>query len=809
MGMPENSEGLQPYLLFCAVCNSYVLPMSKHCLRCDRCVHIFCHHEEWVNNCIGDANYRSFVVALGSVTAGTAIIVGSCISIMVRFANGEEIYDWGFEVLGLDVSAQVVPSLVGTLLAINIPLLILELKGLGIHLIAAIQCLTLYEFLVGQHQGWGFDKLTARRDAIRRERAAAAAVSPLPRVTSAVPSLSSSRWPLSAWGRAEGVQAQPAAQSSGVIRKLDLARMMFHGFLLPLHLSALSAIYITLVVGCLAAGALVSAGGVGLLVVQSIACTLDLILCFRMSARLAHFRLESGEGWFLNICASFGVAIAGPYLPLSAVGVFLADAGMLISRSLVGRIRGKGSWPSRVISSVGRQSTRTNNQEEITVGVFKLSNVVSVTMLDFVALKGAVKLGQLLFWVVGVQPDPTTLQVATESGHPDMIAALLWVNPGLNKDRSVDALLKIPDMTKRTAAFRALILTRRGWFSNHAGLCSKLEDMVRKDDLELTYNDLTHPVFQDMEAAWKPWCNARGKAAKLECTLVPVDAANVAAVLATGYDNDPRCCDVIEECLHRAGLAAAAPFVTATSSASSSSAAVSPRPQVIGRTAGCHDVGSLVEVTTSSTRNSLADARLWYLVGGGDQRLVLSAVIWRPVPGKPAPGQSSLPTGKGIEVLFLAESEAVHGARFAADLVRRLERFAHREHFSWLCASAATGDKVVRLLEQRHFKRVVSVAEVGARRLHGPTVWLHSCRPLLPTTVYCTIDDMLMSPFDTFRQGLLEQMFIFRDEAPLYAKLGFHMSREMAAVGVSKRESEFLNTGEVGIADDDEADVAG
>ena len=36
---------------------------SRHCLLCCKCVHHFDHHCRWLNNCIGDANYKSFLVS--------------------------------------------------------------------------------------------------------------------------------------------------------------------------------------------------------------------------------------------------------------------------------------------------------------------------------------------------------------------------------------------------------------------------------------------------------------------------------------------------------------------------------------------------------------------------------------------------------------------------------------------------------------------------------------------------------------------------------------------------------------------------
>lgn len=53
---------------YCTICKSTVEMQSKHCAKCDRCTENFDHHCEWLNNCIGSRNYRSFFGATLSMT---------------------------------------------------------------------------------------------------------------------------------------------------------------------------------------------------------------------------------------------------------------------------------------------------------------------------------------------------------------------------------------------------------------------------------------------------------------------------------------------------------------------------------------------------------------------------------------------------------------------------------------------------------------------------------------------------------------------------------------------------------------------
>jgi hypothetical protein len=63
---------------YCVYCGINVFNHSKHCKRCDRCVIGFDHHCKWINNCVGEKNYKPFICMIVSCFLFLCIFILAC-----------------------------------------------------------------------------------------------------------------------------------------------------------------------------------------------------------------------------------------------------------------------------------------------------------------------------------------------------------------------------------------------------------------------------------------------------------------------------------------------------------------------------------------------------------------------------------------------------------------------------------------------------------------------------------------------------------------------------------------------------------
>lgn len=132
-------------LTVCDLCGT-VKEQSKHCRACNKCVDRFDHHCKWLNNCIGRQNYKLFLALISAVAALSLILITFATVAIVQQAVYNSV-DSAWTSRLRFYNGPVFYCLTGLTLALNCPLLGLDLQLVALHMYLVSKDWTTFEYI--------------------------------------------------------------------------------------------------------------------------------------------------------------------------------------------------------------------------------------------------------------------------------------------------------------------------------------------------------------------------------------------------------------------------------------------------------------------------------------------------------------------------------------------------------------------------------------------------------------------------------------------------------------------------------------
>jgi hypothetical protein len=136
-------------LRWCGHCACYVTsgPRTKHCHECRKCVHGFDHHCDYLQSCVGAANYRTFLLLLLTLTAWTGGLLAVDVALLLAPTEGAAAFD---RCGSRGSTPRLVLLVVHALLSLGCCVLVSGLLALHCYLVSTAQ--TTYEMIIGRRK---------------------------------------------------------------------------------------------------------------------------------------------------------------------------------------------------------------------------------------------------------------------------------------------------------------------------------------------------------------------------------------------------------------------------------------------------------------------------------------------------------------------------------------------------------------------------------------------------------------------------------------------------------------------------------
>ena len=137
---------------FCLICCCNIDPNSKHCKECDRCVRNFDHHCSWLNNCIGDDNYKIFffflLIVFYKLALNIFLQIYAFIFYLKRSDEEDQLIRSNCDTIGIGSKTAAILTI--TFAFLNTIIIMNVLYMIIIHIWLMSQGLTTYEYISRQ-----------------------------------------------------------------------------------------------------------------------------------------------------------------------------------------------------------------------------------------------------------------------------------------------------------------------------------------------------------------------------------------------------------------------------------------------------------------------------------------------------------------------------------------------------------------------------------------------------------------------------------------------------------------------------------
>mmetsp|Transcript_23902 Transcript_23902/g.37484 ORF Transcript_23902/g.37484 Transcript_23902/m.37484 type:complete len:218 (-) Transcript_23902:110-763(-) len=104
----------------------------------------------WLNNCVGDLNYRAFAMSIISVAVMTGIVLHICIYLLVDCLAAEESFEKRLDdnhIFG-GLSREAALGILCAMICVNLPLFFLDMQLILLHVFLTWHQLTTYEYIM-------------------------------------------------------------------------------------------------------------------------------------------------------------------------------------------------------------------------------------------------------------------------------------------------------------------------------------------------------------------------------------------------------------------------------------------------------------------------------------------------------------------------------------------------------------------------------------------------------------------------------------------------------------------------------------